>query len=118
MENKSGAIVFAILAMAIVLQVRPGLAQLPTIPGLFPPGSTIDIAKCWSSLFKVQGCVEEIYKSIFSGQFAHVGAECCKTFSAVNTNCWPHMFRLNPFFPPLLKNKCERIATAPSATHK
>ncbi|AEE78444.1 putative Prolamin-like domain-containing protein [Arabidopsis thaliana] len=119
MENNSGAILFVILAMTIVLQVRPGFSQaLPTIPGLFPPGLPIDIIKCWSSLFNVQGCVQEIYKSIFSGQFASIEAPCCKTFSAIDTNCWPHMFPLNPFFPPILKNNCERIATTPSSTHK
>lgn len=118
MESKSGAILFVVLAMSIVLQVRPGLAQVPTIPGLFPPGSPIDIPKCWSSLFNVQGCIQEIYKSFFSGQFANIEAECCKTFSAIDTNCWPHMFPLNPFFPPLLKNICAHIVTAPSTTHK
>ncbi|KAG7564927.1 Prolamin-like domain [Arabidopsis suecica] len=119
MENKSGAILCVILAMAIFLQVRPGLAQiLPHIPEIFPPGSPIDIVKCSSSLFNVQGCVQEIYNSIFSGQFANIEAACCKIFLAIDTNCWPRMFPLNPFFPPLLKNNCERIATTPSSTHK
>ncbi|ESQ38659.1 hypothetical protein EUTSA_v10029285mg [Eutrema salsugineum] len=38
-------------------------------------------------------------------------------FSTLDANCWPHMFPLNPFFPPLLKDNCARIVPN-SPTHK
>ncbi|WZZ32129.1 hypothetical protein YC2023_015530 [Brassica napus] len=80
------------------------------IPGLFPLGLVpIDLVKCWSSLFTVQGCVLAISNSFFSGKFENVEAACCKVFSTLDANCWPHMFPLNPFFPPLLKDNCARI---------
>ncbi|KAL1203470.1 hypothetical protein V5N11_009832 [Cardamine amara subsp. amara] len=89
-----------------------GVAQMQTpltIPGIFPIGLPIDLVKCWASLFNVEGCVLEISKSIFSGKFENVEAACCKAFSALDANCWPQMFPLNPFFPPLLKDNCARI---------
>ncbi|KAF3540574.1 hypothetical protein F2Q69_00019761 [Brassica cretica] len=76
----------------------------------FPPGLVpIDLVKCWSSLFTVQGCVLAISNSFFSRKFENVEAACCKVFSTLDANCWPHMFPLNPFFPPLLKDNCSRI---------
>ncbi|CAN6850810.1 unnamed protein product, partial [Brassica oleracea] len=76
----------------------------------FPPGLVpIDLVKCWSSLFTVQGCVLAISNSFFSGKFENVEAACCKLFSTLDANCWPHMFPLNPFFPPLLKDNCSPI---------
>ncbi|EFH42286.1 hypothetical protein ARALYDRAFT_495500 [Arabidopsis lyrata subsp. lyrata] len=83
----------------------------------FIPGSPNDLTKCLSSLVNVQGCVNEIHKSVFTGKFGNVGPMCCKAFSAVNAKCWPQMFPFNPFFPPLLKNECSRINAA-TPTHK
>ncbi|VVB17846.1 unnamed protein product [Arabis nemorensis] len=112
MEIKSKAIASLILAIALcaAVLVTPGVAQpQPTIPSIFPPISPIVPIKCWSALFNVQGCVLEIYNSIFAGQFGNIGATCCKTFSTIDANCWPQMFPLNPFFPRLLKDNCARI---------
>ncbi|KAJ0261690.1 Egg cell-secreted-like protein [Hirschfeldia incana] len=86
--------------------------QFPIIPG-----SPVDLTKCLSSLVSVEGCVTEIHKSLFTGKFDNVGAMCCKAFSAIDAKCWPQMFPLNPFFPPLLKNECSRLA-AVASTHK
>ncbi|CAN6841565.1 unnamed protein product, partial [Brassica oleracea] len=87
--------------------------QVPTIPGVSHPGSPVDLTKCWSSLTSVQGCVTEIYKSVFTGKFDNVGPMCCKAASAafmdMDDKCWPKMFPFNPFFRPLLKNSCSRI---------
>ncbi|CAF2121748.1 hypothetical protein BRARA_C01380 [Brassica rapa] len=85
--------------------------QFPVIPG-----SPVDLTKCLSSLVSVQGCVTEIHKSLLTGKFDNVGAMCCKAFLVIDAKCWPQMFPLNPFFPPLLKDGCSRIAVAP--THK
>ncbi|XP_018435594.1 uncharacterized protein LOC108807850 [Raphanus sativus] len=101
-------IVSVILAV-ILCAVTQGEAQLQmplTIPGFFTPDSPVNLIKCWLSLFSVEGCVLEISKSIFSGKFENVEAACCKAFSTLDANCWPHMFPLNPFFPPLLKDNC------------
>ncbi|CAA7049112.1 unnamed protein product [Microthlaspi erraticum] len=91
--------------------------QVPTIPGFSLPGSPVDVKKCWSSLISVEGCVTEIYKSVFTGKCENVGAVCCKAASALDAKCWPHMFPLNPLFPPLLKDTCSRInAATPTPT--
>ncbi|CAN6841573.1 hypothetical protein Bca52824_045869 [Brassica carinata] len=92
--------------------------QVPTIPGVSHPGSPVDLTKCWSSLTSVQGCVTEIYKSVFTGKFDNVGPMCCKAASAVDAKCWPHMFPLNTFFPRLLKESCSRIINEAEPTHK
>ncbi|CAN8254884.1 unnamed protein product [Cochlearia groenlandica] len=119
MESKSRSILIMILAiMTIVLQMRPGLAQVSNIPGFSASGSPIDIAKCWSFIFDVQGCVQEIYDSIFLDRLDNVGTACCEAFLVVDTSCWPHMFPSNPFFPHLLRDNCARFAMAPLATHK
>ncbi|EFH42264.1 predicted protein [Arabidopsis lyrata subsp. lyrata] len=91
--------------------------QFLVIPGFPIPGSPVDLTKCLSSLVSVQGCVTEIYKSVFTRKFDNVGPMCCKALSAMDAKCWPQMFPLNPFFPPLLKNECSRINTA-APTHK
>ncbi|EOA15082.1 hypothetical protein CARUB_v10028449mg [Capsella rubella] len=97
----------------------PALAtsKLSIVPGFSLPGSPIDITKCWSSISSVEGCVAEIFKSVFTRKFGNVGPMCCKAFSDVDSKCWPHMFPLHPFFPPLLKDTCSRIKAA-APTHK
>ncbi|EOA14663.1 hypothetical protein CARUB_v10027929mg [Capsella rubella] len=114
MEGKIQALLSTLLVVTLCATtlVKPGLAQLPTIPG-----SPIDLAKCWSSLLKIQGCEIEILKSALTGKFQNVGPTCCKAFVEIDAKCWPKMFPLNPFFPPLLKNMCSRInAAAPAHT--
>ncbi|CAN8244502.1 unnamed protein product [Cochlearia groenlandica] len=109
------SLLFSLCATIFVTQGVAHTQTPPTIPGLFPPGLPVDLVKCWSSLFNVEGCVLQISKSIFSGQFENIGAACCKAFSTLDANCWPQMFPLNPFFPPLLKENCARlVAITPS----
>ncbi|WZY75956.1 hypothetical protein YC2023_022340 [Brassica napus] len=113
MGSKAVVSVYLIISLCAAIFVTRGVAQMQNpqaIPGLFPPGLVpIDLVKCWSSLFTVQGCVLAISNSFFSGKFENVEAACCKVFSTLDANCWPHMFPLNPFFPPLLKDNCARI---------
>ncbi|PRQ51900.1 putative Prolamin-like domain-containing protein [Rosa chinensis] len=86
----------------------PGLLP-PGFPGLLPPTNPNDIAKCWSSLRNIQGCVSEIFTSIFTHKI-EVSPACCKAFLAIEESCWPKMFPLTPFFAPLLKNTCAQKA--------
>ncbi|AED96285.1 putative Prolamin-like domain-containing protein [Arabidopsis thaliana] len=120
MGSKTILSVILIVSLCVAIFVTQGVAHMQTppttVPGIFPPGLPIDLVKCWSSLFNVEGCVLEIAKSIFSGKFENVEAACCKAFSTLDANCWPHMFPLNPFFPPLLKDSCARIVPN-SPTH-
>ncbi|KAL0824711.1 hypothetical protein Bca101_048388 [Brassica carinata] len=113
MGSKAVVSVYLIISLCAAIFVTRGVAQMQkpqAIPGLFPPGLVpIDLVKCWSSLFTVQGCVLAISNSFFSGKIENVEAACCKVFSTLDANCWPHMFPLNPFFPPLLKDNCARI---------
>ncbi|CAA7057816.1 unnamed protein product [Microthlaspi erraticum] len=120
MGSKAFVSIILVVSLCATIFVTQGVAQVqppPTIPGFVLPGSPIDLAKCWSSLFDVEGCVLEISKSIFSGKFENVEAACCKVFSTLDANCWPQMFPLNPFFPPLLKDNCARIVPN-SPAHK
>ncbi|ESQ31554.1 hypothetical protein EUTSA_v10005546mg [Eutrema salsugineum] len=120
MGSKAFVSMILVVSLCAAIFVAQGEAQVqppPTIPGLFPPGLPVDLVKCWSSLFSVEGCVLEISKSIFSGKFENVEAACCKVFSTLDANCWPQMFPLNPFFPPLLKDNCARIVPK-SPAHK
>ncbi|CAA7051861.1 unnamed protein product [Microthlaspi erraticum] len=102
MENTSRALV-VVVALCVAVLITPGAANDK------PPSFPVDIEKCWSSLFNVEGCVLELFKSVFSGKFGNVGVSCCKAYSTIDANCWPHMFPLNPFFPPLLKDNCAHI---------
>ncbi|CAN6842505.1 unnamed protein product [Brassica oleracea] len=110
MGSKAVVSVYLIISLCAAIFVTRGVAQMQNpqaIPGLFPPGLVpIDLVKCWSSLFTVQGCILAISNSFFSGKIENVEAACCKVFSTLDANCWPHMFPLNPFFPPLLKDNC------------
>ncbi|CAL9244721.1 unnamed protein product [Arabidopsis halleri] len=112
MENKARAIASLVLVVVLCATglITPGVVaheEPPQSKSL--PSSPIDLEKCWSSLFNVHGCVLELYKSVFSGKFGNVGIACCKAYSTIDANCWPHMFPLNPFFPPLLKDNCAHI---------
>jgi len=96
MGSKAVVSVYLIISLCAAIFVTRGVAQMQNpqaIPGLFPPG-LVPIA---------------ISNSFFSGKIENVEAACCKVFSTLDANCWPHMFPLNPFFPPLLKDNCARI---------
>ncbi|KAK7814153.1 hypothetical protein CFP56_003480 [Quercus suber] len=73
-----------------------------------------DIAKCWSSLKIINGCILEIHESLSKEKFNVSGPACCKAITNVSDKCWPKMFPLNPLFPPLLKNSCAPIAAGPA----
>ncbi|PRQ46259.1 putative Prolamin-like domain-containing protein [Rosa chinensis] len=102
-----------LVALLTTLLSQPGIANAqspqspPSVPGLLPPGTPNDVLKCWSSLAGISGCVLEIFQSVFSLQLGTIGADCCKAFLSIEESCWPKMFPLTPFFPPLLKNICE-----------
>ncbi|EOA29187.1 hypothetical protein CARUB_v10025459mg [Capsella rubella] len=119
MGSKAIVSILLLVSLCVTIFVTQGVAQMqkpPTLPGLLPPGLPIDLIKCWSTIFSVEGCVLEISRSIFSGKFENIERACCKAFSALDANCWPRMFPLNPFFPPLLKDNCARIVPN-SPTH-
>ncbi|CAH8334008.1 unnamed protein product [Eruca vesicaria subsp. sativa] len=113
MGSKAVVSVNLIISLCAVIFVPRGVAEMQNpqgIPGIFPPGLVpVDLVKCWWSLYNIQGCVLAISTSFLSGKFENIEAECCKAFSSLDANCWPHMFPLNPFFPPLLKENCAHI---------
>ena len=69
MGSKAVVSVYLIISLCAAIFVTRGVAQMQNpqaIPGLFPPGLVpIDLVKCWSSLFTVQGCVLAISNSFF-----------------------------------------------------
>lgn len=116
--NQASFSLILVVALCATTLLRPGLAEALVTPR-FPsiPDFPVDVTKCWSSLFNVQGCNIEILKSVLTGNFENVGSTCCKAFTEVDAKCWPTMFPLNPLFPPLLKDGCSRIsASAPGHT--
>ncbi|WZZ74331.1 hypothetical protein YC2023_085701 [Brassica napus] len=90
MEHTSRALVLA-LALCLAVLITPGAAHDQPPRSESPPSFPIDLEKCWSSLFNVHGCVLELFQSVFSGKFGHVGTACCKAFSTIDANCWPHI---------------------------
>ena len=83
--------------------------MLLPFPGLSVEQLEQDIAKCWSSLKSIDGCIVEIHGSLSKGKFGVSGPACCKAITNVSDKCWPKMFPFNPLFPPLLKNSCARM---------
>lgn len=69
MGSKAVVSVYLIISLCAAIFVTREVAQMQNpqaIPGLFPPGLVpIDLVKCWSSLFTVQGCVLAISNSFF-----------------------------------------------------
>ncbi|XP_010442965.1 PREDICTED: uncharacterized protein LOC104725911 [Camelina sativa] len=116
--NQASFSMILVVALCATTLLKSSLAEVLVTPR-FPtiPGSLIDLTKCWSSLFNIQGCNIEILKSALTGKFENVGPTCCKAFTEVDAKCWPKMFPLNPLFPPLLKDVCSRISAA-APTHK
>ena len=94
------------MAAFTTMLVGPALSQLqPTIPGI-QPGNGTAVIECWSSLMKIPGCVLQVYKSIHSLEFSHIGSGCRKAFLRLNGNCLPKMFPFDPLIPPLLPGYC------------
>ncbi|KAJ4709099.1 ECA1 gametogenesis related family protein [Melia azedarach] len=112
---------FLLMITFIAVLVQPGLTQfqMPQFPGVSPPGSSGSgaVIQCWSSLVNIEGCAWEIYWSVFiTQQFDNIGPSCCKAYLEIDAKCWPKMFPFNPFFPPLLKDYCTRIAPPTPST--
>ncbi|OMO61689.1 hypothetical protein COLO4_33371 [Corchorus olitorius] len=85
-----------------------------SVPGLLPYVPGHEIKECWSPLTNVKDCVFEIFRSLRGNRIGHIGPGCCKAIVNVSDSCWTKLFPLNPFFPPLLKNSCIRVAHAPA----
>ncbi|KAJ7957714.1 ECA1 gametogenesis related family protein [Quillaja saponaria] len=85
---------------------KRGLAMQPSTPEIIPFPRLGQTHQCWSSLTNIQGCVMEIYGSLFGGQFSVISPPCRKAITEINDNCWPKLFPYNTFFPPLLKSTC------------
>ncbi|KAJ4708983.1 ECA1 gametogenesis related family protein [Melia azedarach] len=99
-----------VILVSIAMLIATGLGQVTPIPpftqilGLLSP--LPDVIKCWSSLTSIPSCLTEVYGSFLLGQIGKIDPVCCEAINEINDNCWPKMFPLNPFFPPLIKNFC------------
>ncbi|CAH8359682.1 unnamed protein product [Eruca vesicaria subsp. sativa] len=109
-------VLFLLVAICITAS---GNAQLPQFPLPFPiPPSTglpqrPDFTKCLSTLMNIPGCVGEISQSTMTHNFGNIGPACCKAFLEAEANCTPNL-PFNPFFIPLLKEHCSRVASSPT----
>ncbi|XP_024012107.1 uncharacterized protein LOC112086743 [Eutrema salsugineum] len=79
----------------------PGMPQMP------------DVNKCFSTLMNIPGCFAEIAQSIMTGKVVSIGPACCKAYLEAETSC-TQQFPVNPFFPPMLKEQCSKIAGPPT----
>ncbi|KAI5679626.1 hypothetical protein M9H77_00853 [Catharanthus roseus] len=68
---------------------------------------------CLVSFVNTQGCIQELIASFLSLQVHLLGPQCCKAAMAIDDNCWPKIFPLNPLFPPEVKNYCATIVPLP-----
>ncbi|KAK2661349.1 hypothetical protein Ddye_007882 [Dipteronia dyeriana] len=107
-----------IVVSRVVMRVPTRLAHPPLglIPGLLLILPVPELQKCWAALMSAPSCVMEIYSSLFSDQIGKIGPFCCAAITQVSENCWPKMFPVNPFFPPLLKEFY--AAPSPSTSSK
>ncbi|KAF8109142.1 hypothetical protein N665_0102s0051 [Sinapis alba] len=110
------------VAVCVVFSVNAQLPQFPIpfpFPFLFQPSPGIPglpyVAKCWSSVIKIPGCIIEIYTSLLTGQFGHIGPACCRAFLEAEANCLPKS-PFNPLFP--LKENCSRVSSDVPPTTK
>ncbi|EOA28844.1 hypothetical protein CARUB_v10025087mg [Capsella rubella] len=105
-------VLFVLVTICVTVSVNAQLPQFP-FPFPFPPTFGIpglpDITKCWSAAMNIPGCIAEISQSILLGSFGNIGPACCKAFLEGEKNCLPNL-PFNPFFPPMLKQECSRIA--------
>ncbi|XP_038699736.1 uncharacterized protein LOC119997037 [Tripterygium wilfordii] len=97
-----------------------GLAQLLPFPPLPPlPFGIGANPQCWSSITGIQGCVLEIITSFTTGKIGVIGPACCTAITNIQSDCWPKLFPLNPFFPAGLKTFCAApTPLRPSIAHK
>ncbi|KAJ0261814.1 ECA1 gametoproteinsis family protein [Hirschfeldia incana] len=82
---------------------QPSPGGMPGIPG---------ISQCWSTLMDMPGCFAEIRQSIVTGKFGSIGPACCKALLDAEANCTQNL-PFKPFFPPMLKEQCSRVAGPP-----
>ncbi|EFH68837.1 predicted protein [Arabidopsis lyrata subsp. lyrata] len=112
-----------LLLVVVCVVVSTNAQLLPQFPFPFPfqptPGmpGLPDITKCWSSVMNIPGCITEISQAILNGRFSNIGPACCKAFLEAEANCMPKV-SFNPFFPPMLKEQCSRLAGSLPPTTK
>ncbi|KAF6160077.1 hypothetical protein GIB67_025740 [Kingdonia uniflora] len=87
---------------------EPSISQPTSEAELAAVGSVpeIQVQQCLSSLQSVEGCVQEVITSFLSFQVRLVGPVCCKAIVELKDSCWPKIFLLNPYFPPMVKKYC------------
>ncbi|CAN8302327.1 unnamed protein product [Cochlearia groenlandica] len=102
---------FILVTICIATYVN---SQILPSPSPNPTTRLPEMAQCLLGLMDIPGCFFEISQSIMTGKFGNIGPLCCKAFLASEANCKAEI-PSNPFFPPMLKQQCSRIATPPTA---
>lgn len=77
-----------------------------------PPGTIFpNVAECWRSILKVEGCATDLFTSFFTFQF-RLSRGCCEAVKEIGEKCFLNIFSnfpFNPQFPPLLEAFCSTI---------
>lgn len=77
-----------------------------------PPGTIFpNIAECWRSILKVEGCAANLFISFFTFQLG-LSRGCCEAVKEIGEKCFLNIFSnfpFNPQFPPLLEAFCSTI---------
>ncbi|KAL6969070.1 hypothetical protein U1Q18_044228 [Sarracenia purpurea var. burkii] len=78
--------------------------------GLLPPvWSDEDIVHCWTSVMKIDGCITQMYESIYNVtrlDGIRIGPACCRAINNIAKTCWPRMFPFNHKAQQLIKDDC------------
>ena len=104
--------ILPLVAVIVAILAPTGLVKtvgLQTVsgPGLLPPSwSDEDIADCWISVMKTNGCITQIYEALYKDQFSSIGPDCCKVIHQIKHTCWSRMFPFNPRFPQMIRDYC------------
>ncbi|KAK1285823.1 hypothetical protein QJS10_CPB20g01300 [Acorus calamus] len=114
--RNTGAISAAALMMMVVLAcaTSPLLAR-----SVVEESKTIvdDIEKCWATVIRASGCIQDVFSSFFTGRIS-LSPQCCTAIEGISDNCFAKIFPFLDFgFNPLLKSFCvAQSGAAPSPT--
>ncbi|KAK4727786.1 hypothetical protein R3W88_032703 [Solanum pinnatisectum] len=100
-------------AFFIILSMTNSLVAMASLdPILAPSPNDDEIVECWSSLERLNKCVNGIYK-VFLG-IGMLDSPCCKVINGIDSKCWQKLFPFDPSFGDILVFYCSISAPSPS----
>ncbi|KAF9621290.1 hypothetical protein IFM89_018507 [Coptis chinensis] len=103
----------AITASTNKLPFRPGHNLKARLDGE-GGGSTGD---CWSALWQLKSCTNEIVTFFMDGETTDLGTDCCRAIRIISHYCWPSMFTSLGFTTQegdILNGYCDATSASPA----